>query len=64
MIKVEILTENGNIGVKYDEKNVVVNDIALIMLELERIKKALLEKEFEYDLYKEGESDEETDILS
>jgi len=49
MIKLIIITKDGKITTQYQDEDIVLNDVALMIRELEKIKKELLELEFEKD---------------
>lgn len=55
MIKLEMISDNGNVGVKYDEEKVSLQEVSMMVFELSRIKKILLEKNFEYEFMVNGE---------
>jgi hypothetical protein len=50
MMKLGILTKKGKIYTEYSEKNVCLNDAALMLYELEKTKKELLKKKFKLEL--------------
>ena len=50
MIKLGIIAKKNKIYTDYTDKNICLNDVALVIYELEKIKKELLNKKFKLDL--------------
>lgn len=50
MIKINLEARNGKVYTSYDELDITLNDTALIIREMEKIKLDLLEKEWKKEL--------------
>lgn len=59
MIKLKIITKEGKIVTDYDEDDVCLNDVSLIVYEFERIKLDLLNKGFVVDKISYNKEDDE-----
>lgn len=60
MIDLKVLVKNGKIGTNYNDKECTLNEVSLLVYELQRIIKFLLEKTYEVDYsYTDVEGDDE-----
>ena len=49
MIKLGIIIKKGRIFTDYSDKDITLNDVALLFYELENLKKELMKKKFKLD---------------
>jgi hypothetical protein len=58
MIKLGIIVKKGRLFTDYSDKDICLNDVALLVYELEKIKGEMMKKKFKLDLRIDEEKDE------
>lgn len=59
MISIEIRVKGDKIATNYHDDKITMGEVALVIYELERIKRELMDKEFDIDLHIERDEVEE-----